>query len=70
MNNTLRITLLSLCGLSLAGTHYVPHAPSTVQHTPIALVEVVTSEIEYEYLPPVTVTIPHDEVVIIDQGAF
>ena len=68
MTNTLRLTLLSICGLSLASTTYVPTPPPTVY--PEGTVEVVEAEIEYEYLPPANVTILHDEVVIVDQRSF
>lgn len=59
MNNAIKLALLG-CSLSIAGTTY--YSPSPVP--PEATVEVVTAEVSYEYAPPVTVSVIHDEVVI------
>ena len=59
MNNSIKLALLG-CYLSIAGTTYYSPTPTL----PEATVEIVTAEASYEYAPPVTVTVAHDEVVI------
>jgi hypothetical protein len=59
MNNSIKLALLG-CSLSIAGTTYYSPTPTL----PEATVEAITVEAVYEYAPPVTITIPHDEVVI------
>ena len=60
MNNSLKLLLIA-CAASIAGTSY--HRPTPVT-TPEGYVAVLLDEATYEYAPPVSVTIPHDEVVI------
>ena len=67
MNNALKFALVT-CGLSIAGTNY--YSPTESAPLPAATVEALTVEAVYEYAPPVTVEIVHEEVEIIDQHSF
>jgi len=60
MNNALKLALIT-CAVSFAGTTYHTSDPEPL---PEATVEAITVEAVYEYAPPVTIEIPHDEVVI------
>ena len=60
MNNALKLATV-VCGLSLATTF---HTTTTPEPLPEATVEALTVEATYEYLPPVTVEIVHEEVEI------
>ena len=60
MNNTLKLVLIA-CAASIAGTSY--HTP-TPKPAVEGYVAVLLDEATYEYAPSVTVTIPHDEIVI------
>ena len=67
MNNALKIALIT-CGLSIAGTSY--YSPTERAPLPAVTVEALTVEASYEWLPPVTVEVVHEEVEIIDQSVF
>ena len=60
MNNALKLATV-VCGLSLATTY---HATTTPDPLPEATVEVLTDEAVFEYAPPVTIEIVHEEVEI------
>ena len=59
MTNSIKLALLG-CSLSIAGTTYYTPTPTP----PEATVEIVTDEVSYEYAPPVTIVIIHEEVEI------
>ena len=61
MNNALKLALIT-CAVSFAGTTF--HTATTLEPLPEATVEAITVEATYEYLPPVTVEIVHEEVEI------
>ena len=61
MNNALKLALIT-CAVSFAGTTF--HTATTPEPLPEATVEAITVEAVYEYLPPVTVEIVHEEVEI------
>ena len=47
-----------------------PSASSIATYTPEAKVTALHDEAEYEYLPDVTVTIPHEEIEILTAESF
>ena len=61
MNNALKLALIT-CAVSFAGTTY--HTTTTPEPLPKVTVEALTVEAVYEYAPPVTIEIVHDEVEI------
>ena len=60
MNNSLKLLLIA-CAASIAGTSYRGPTPVTPSKGTVA---VLLDEATYEYAPPVTVEVVHDEVVI------
>ena len=65
MNNTTKILLLTATALTLTTNSL----GDTTVHTsiPEGYVIPLTAEVEYEYLPPVTVEVVHEEVEINGQ---
>jgi hypothetical protein len=60
MNNSLKLLLIA-CAASIAGTDYYSPTPQPATEGYVA---VLLDEATYEYAPPVTVAVVHDEVVI------